>query len=549
MKAQRKDTERSGSGFNSAGLKDHLLRLAYANPLYNLTLKTSGDISLHFVPNDPWPGNAEKGCDILNNAFVFGGQKIDMKGKTGLYPWEPSGASADYMAELHCFEWLRDLRSVGGDAARRKARQMISDWIQTYGRWHPVIWSPAILARRVSAWIGFYNFFASSADDYFRYEFNACLAAQAKHLIRVFPSQLDGLDRIHALKGVLYAHICLPISSVSEDKIFNLIEHESAAQIWRDGVHISRCPSKHLDAFMLFIDIRNLLRGAKVPVPNMFNELINKMAAALKFFRHGDGRLAVFEGGVEDQELRIDTALTQSGYKGKVAHSARQSGYARLSMGRTNIIMDIGPEGPDIKKWKSPNAIELSVGKQRLFVNCGNSLFESRYTDALKRSVAYSSLTIDEEDADFRNYPSFDVEPRNFTVHDMEGSCLIEASHAGYYEHQSIIHHRRLYMGQNGEDIRGEDILTGTPGHYYAIRFHLHPSIKASLIQDGYEVLLQPPKGAGFRFLAGGHPLKLEESLYLGDGETPRKTLQIVLEGQTIPESTALQWALYKEKK
>ena len=78
----------------------------------------------------------------------------------------------------------------------------------------------------------------------------------------------------------------------------------------------------------------------------------------------------------------------------------------------------------------------------------------------------------------------------------------------------------------------------------FALRFHLHPSVQASLQGEGEAVLLRLPSGQSWRFRAEGGEMALEESVYMG-GSEPRRTEQIVLSGD---ESTPQQvkWALTK---
>lgn len=537
---QAKKTNRTSSRLS---FKEGLKSIAYANPIYNLTLKTRKFINLNYVPNDLWPGNADHGMAMINHQYHFAGQTI----RSGIVPWAHDDVPDDWIKEIHGFEWLRNLKAVGGDIARRKARTMVEDWLRDYETWTSIVWAPEVISQRIWSWLSFYNFAFANGDEIFRDKFITSLGAQSKHLLRIFPAKMEGIERLKALRAVLGVHICLPLSSVSEDRIQYLIEQEASAQIWQDGLHISRNASTHLQALMILIDIRTLLQGAQVTPPNSLSKIIERMTATLKFMRHGDGKLCVFAGSKEEEEIFIEAVLSASTYKGKETRSLKQSGYSKVTMGRSNIFMDIGPEGPDIRDWTSSGAIEFSSGKQRIFVNCGTTSFNSPYTDLMKKTVASSTLTLDEDSTDFTNYQGFDVEPRHFTMHENHESCLIELSHAGFYEEKGIIHHRRIFIGNNGDDIRGEDILEGPDGHSYSVRFHLHPSVKASLIQDGYELYLSPPKGNAFRFLGGGHPIRLEESIYFGDGETPRKTQQIVIEGQTIPKTTAIQWAIQKE--
>ncbi len=62
-----------------------------------------------------------------------------------------------------------------------------------------------------------------------------------------------------------------------------------------------------------------------------------------------------------------------------------------------------------------------------------------------------------------------------------------------------LTYSRELYLGAEGDDLRGEDKLTGRAGANFAIRFHLHPAVEPSLIEDGGGALLRLPSGAVWR--------------------------------------------------
>ena len=77
------------------------------------------------------------------------------------------------------------------------------------------------------------------------------------------------------------------------------------------------------------------------------------------------------------------------------------------------------------------------------------------------------------------------------------------------------------------------------------LRFHLHPTVRASLVQDGAAILLRLSSG-GWRFRSAGgqHLPALEESIYLGQRGEPRRSEQITVSGEIGPEGVVLKWAL-----
>jgi len=116
-------------------------------------------------------------------------------------------------------------------------------------------------------------------------------------------------------------------------------------------------------------------------------------------------------------------------------------------------------------------------------------------------------------------------------------------------------HHRRIYLSANGEDLRGEDKLEFPQGkkrpefNSFAIRFHLHPDVQATLTNSGQAVVLKTLKGEGWKFRTAGATLSLDRSVYLGKAGELRRTQQIVLEGEGKAPDTTVKWALQRENK
>jgi uncharacterized heparinase superfamily protein len=124
------------------------------------------------------------------------------------------------------------------------------------------------------------------------------------------------------------------------------------------------------------------------------------------------------------------------------------------------------------------------------------------------------------------------------------GANWLEAAHDGWAKPFGAIHRRRIYLAESGEDLRGEDEIEARHPQPFAVRFHLHPNVTASLQHDNGAVLLRLPSGQGWRLRAEGAKIALEESVYFGLSE-PRRTEQVVLVGhQDGPQ--LVQWAITK---
>ena len=66
----------------------------------------------------------------------------------------------------------------------------------------------------------------------------------------------------------------------------------------------------------------------------------------------------------------------------------------------------------------------------------------------------------------------------------------------------------------------------------FAVRFHLHPSIKANRLTDGHGAMLMLPNKEVWTFNAYEDRVELEESVYLAGTDGPRRTMQIVIYGR-----------------
>ena len=93
--------------------------------------------------------------------------------------------------------------------------------------------------------------------------------------------------------------------------------------------------------------------------------------------------------------------------------------------------------------------------------------------------------------------------PRSLSLarEDNADGTHLAASHDGYADDFDVIHHRTLRLSPDGRTLDGEDSFTPAAatrcrcdeGDEYAVRFHLHPSIKANRLSDGRGVILLLP--------------------------------------------------------
>lgn len=535
-------------------LKQTARQIACGSVVYDWRLRGHTPEHLTVRPADPWMGSAEAGQRLAEQgSFGIEGDELTLRGEC----WEPYGVDAAWLEHMHGFTWLRDLRALGGENGRMVAREMARSWIRNYGRWHPQSWRPDVTGARIALWISHYEFFGSGADDEFQDEFFDSLIRQARHLRRSLPDELHGIPLLNAIKGLLYAGLAFEGYELWIEHALELLEKEIGRQILSDGSHVSRSPQQLLQAMQILLDVRSALTCGAHPLPDFVQHAIDRAGPALRFFRYGDKGFAVFNGSQEGDIALIDAVLAQAGTTSKALSSLPSAGFERATLGRTLLMFDCGkvPTWPHEKAaHAAPLSFELSYGKERIFVSCGSHPTATDWQDALRATAAHNTLTIDHrnaceisEDGHFSRKVKISSSLREET----KTACLLEASHDGYMSVNGITHRRRLFLDDQGHDLRGEDMLTASvpPNHplHVAIRFHIHPRVLVSMTQSGDEALLRLPTGVGWRFHQSGGRIALEDSIYLGTGCRPRKTKQLVIYTEVTEENFKLRWALQRE--
>ena len=526
--------------------RHHVQALAYGNPLYRMMLdQKPGPDSLRVALADPWPGNAEAGQALM-------GRQDDLFEREG-----PENPAKSHYVLTH--GWLKDLRAVGTEAAKRKARALIEDWLAHHDKWREDSWAHDVLGERISNWVCFYDFFAGSAFSDFSDRLIASMMRQWRHLMRTMPANLTGTESLLAIKGILMAGLSLTDGNEALGLGLELLRRQLFSEILADGGHISRNPLLQLQLLHSLIDIRAVLRAAGSDVPHELDTAIERMVPALKLFRHGDGGLALFNGAQEASPLEMEAALTLSGARGRVLRRLPQMGYERLTSGRSLLLIDAGAPPPpphDRTAHAGLLSFEFSIGRERLIVNCGAGPDDdAEWRTAMAATAAHSTLTLKDTNAcEVLPEGGIGQRPKHVTAqrYEQEGSYFVEASHSGYENRFHVIHHRSLCLAAEGDELHGRDVLSGPAGRDFAVRWHLHPSVQASLAQGGQAAILRLPSNSGWRLrvdnAAQGSELSLEPSVY-GGGLSPRRSLQIRVSGRTREDPTVINWLLAKEKK
>jgi uncharacterized heparinase superfamily protein len=226
------------------------------------------------------------------------------------------------------------------------------------------------------------------------------------------------------------------------------------------------------------------------------------------------------------------------------------------------IIADTGTPPPapfDACTHAGTLSFELSVGPQRVIVNCGRPESRSPAANRAARSTAaHSTLVVDDVSssqfapAGLRRWFGEGLVggPRHVALqrNDDAGTQSIQASHDGYLGRFGLLHVRRLVLDRNGASLRGQDRLeTGSGAKVvpvpFTLRFHLHPAIRSQAVQGGTAVMLMLPNEERWLFETDAGSLALDESILFAAPFGAKSTSQIVIDA-TYPDVKTVNWSL-----
>lgn len=486
-------------------------------------------------------------ADIYAGRFRFDGCLVDTGGRS---PFQIVPPSQGWSAELRSFEWLRHLASAGDALASANARILVSDWIRNPGASDRSPSHDASAAsRRLLAWLVHAELLiGDGAEAGFRRRFLRSLSQQHRFLRQAAPEAADGLPRLRVRIALAYAALCLRAGPVQVRLAARHLADELDRQIFADGVHVSRNPAASVTILADLLPLVRLFDGENQAVPKSLVTALDRMLPMLRFFRHADGGLALFNGaGAVDARL-VTALMRHDETLGEPISHARQGGYQRLSAEGTVLLADTGLPPPAALSGEAHAgtlAFEFSAGGQRFVVNNGAPPRSAPEMRRLARTTAaHSTLVLADHSSSrfetagaiqrFLGMPLLAGPSRVPAVFEEEGDGMrIAAAHDGYAARFGLVHERTVFLSCDGALIEGVDRLRGTPrglasgeGGAATIRFHLHPALVAERMADGFRLLARGGECWSFH---ADQPSTIEESLFFADPSGPKRSRQIVL--------------------
>ncbi len=440
-------------------------------------------------------------------------------------------------------------------AAQEAARALLGAWMARYEgeRDHP--WQPVVTGERLVNWLCAHRFVSAGAEPEFAHSFERSIARHVRRLRRGYARMAPDADRFRVLKALIYAGVCLPGRRKIVVWALARLEREIALQIFPDGGQYERNPSLLAAVLGDLVELRACLGLGLIKAPAWLQHAVERIGPMVRFCRHGDGGLALFNGSVEEDPETIERLLMAARAGDRALSSAPHAGFERLARKASVVLVDTGgppPQGVDFDAHAGTLAFEMSVGAARLVVNCGAYRGGDPTWRRVSRATAAHSTVIveDTNSAEIEDLGGLGRRAGKVTVRrdSAGGGAVLEAAHEGYVERFGLVHRRRLILETDGLCLRGEDRLQGQGERNFVLRFHLHPALKASIAPavavSAPTIRLRLADGRVWLFASDGYQPALEESVYFGRAGQGQASRQMVLGGRTENGETLVSWSL-----
>ena len=512
-------------------------------------------------PADPFIAD-----QIYAGTFPLAGRVLHTE---GYLPFTLKMPSPRFARELHSFRWLRHLRASGTQLARANARSLITQWLDNQSDLDAgLVWGDDVVSRRLIAWLQYSPLILQDAEPVFYKRFMKAIAGHIRHIAAAISSIPLSEHRLRASIALAYARLALPAGDSSVTRTLRRLAADMEQTIYADGGHVSRNPEVLLELLTDLVPLRMVLASEGIEAPAGLLSAIDRMFTALRFFRHSDGELALFNGVGAVVPDRLSSLLRYDDTGTIAPLHLPQTGFQRLMMGGTIIIADTGKvplARENVNAHAGTLAFEMSSGRHRYIVNAGvDTLGPDAYQQISRQTVAHSTLSLDDVSSSVftgnerlkRLIGSALVKgPASVSVdrQDRPGSQGFIAAHNGYAPAFGLIHEREIMLSGDGSVITGVDRLLPASSRQnkvsaaktsarVSVRFHLHPDIHV-LVNGAGQLMLMADSDDSWAFSATGVTPRLIETFFFAKISGPQKSKAITLEFP-VGEMVEIHWTI-----
>lgn len=519
-----------------------LATTVFRTNLYQASLRRGGDPAIVWTPPTVVAGSAIKANAMFQGRYTFDGHTVESAAEA---PWRMNDLAATWIIRCHEFGWLTDFAAASGTTARRQTRELIRRWITDFARWSPLAWRPDVLGIRLVSSLAQADFLLVDAEPDFVETFLRFIGEQYRHLGHAQGLAETATHRCIARASYLTASFALGRRRANFERHLDRLIAEVTPVA--DG-RATRSPSDLLRTLTALVMARDALRGGAKPAAPGLDNMIDQLGAGLRLLTHGDGSLAVFHGGREEDAELVASVVARA----SKTSPASMQGFATLAQGRLRVIAETaGQLEEGVDEFASALAIEVSIGKERLFVNCGGpDDAGGAWRTAARATAAHTALVIDDRNQGCA--VALSTQP-DVLRGEEDDNAWLEIAANGYGSTFGVRTTRRFHIAKDGHELVGEESIhplrtaspEGIPAELCA-RYHLHPKVSASPLGDGRQILLRLGNGTGWVFEAADCSAQVGDSVYFGDGGKPRRTKQIIITRPFEERTCQIVWHLMR---
>jgi hypothetical protein len=424
-----------------------------------------GVLPLRRVNGEWLPPIPKASAQMGRNQFRFLNQERDIAS------WNDPAASKLWLYNLHYFEHV--------DSA------LVERWIAENPAGQGIGWDPYPTSLRVANWCKWILGGARPAAAVYR-----SLAVQASWIAKRLERHLLANHLLANAKALAFAGAVFEGQRAQRwlNTGIYILNCELPRQILADGAHVERSPMYHSIVLEDLLDLCNLRRAFTGALPGL-SGCVSRMLGWLERMTHPDGEISFFNDAALGIAPRLDALKNYAMRLGiwPARLELGDSGYRRLDNGRTAVIFDSAPLGPDYQPGHGHAdalSFEVSFRNRRVLVNSGTST----YAEGSERSFevgtsAHNTVRIDDTDQSemwgafrvARRAVPFDLKTDNKT--------FVEAAHNGYHRlRPRITHRRRIELAGDGLVIT--DWVEGSGKHKVELFLHVAPGAMPSIQLD-----------------------------------------------------------------
>ncbi|ELL0578692.1 alginate lyase family protein [Vibrio cholerae] len=462
---------------------------------------------------------------LLNKQSIFSNGEVKFLNQIGTVDkpenWNCSTKPKLWLYNLHYFD---DLSSQDGASRHHLHQEFIDRWVAENPPCIGNGWEPYPISLRLVNWIKWLSVQVDPEPKYLK-----SILEQANVLVQQLEYHILGNHLFANAKALTFVGAYL--KGENSDKLLTLgvklLNNELDEQFLADGAHFELSPMYHEILLWDLLELIDLAitsnREELIACLPKWTGVAERALFWLTTMMHDDGEISFFNDSAIGIAMRPQQIFSYAKKLGLIYSNVekklitnKNSGYSRVSLANYTVIFDHANVGPDYLPGHAHAdtlSFELSIGKQRVFVNSGTSLYGTSAERLRQRKTpAHNTVSVSGYDSS-QVWSGFRVARRAYAqlikATCDENKVQLIASHNGYMQQSpKVIHTRELDCTHDSIII--SDVLSKP----IQARFHLHihPDVKVIKLSEKKLKIIQD--GEILCLIVSAEPITIQDSTW-----------------------------------